>query len=156
MNQENRFVIREASSQDVDTLTELSHRTVLTKYPSVIGSEMVQGYVASGAVPTYYAERVAHCRVGVLSGRIVGCCAVRDNSIDLMMVDVDHHGAGIGAALLKDAETRLFKSYDSLFLNSFRDNLQAVGFYMKHGWVEDSQFVDPDYGIAMTKLIKQR
>ncbi len=151
-----RIEIRQASLQDVDALTEMSHRTVLAKYPSVIGRDAVEGYVASGAVPTYYRERVDHCRVGWLGEAIVGCYGVRDNSVDLMMVDLDHHRSGIGASLLEDAEERLFSVFDSLFLNSFRDNLQAINFYKKHGWVEETQFDDPDYGIAMTKLIKAR
>ncbi len=156
LNHENNLFIRDASIADVDPLVELSHRTVLTKYPSVIGAEMVQGYVASGAVPTYYRAHIDQCRVAELGGAVVGCVAVQGPTVDLMMVDVDHHRGGIGAWLLRDAEARLFRDHSRLSLESFRDNLQAIRFYEKHGWVAESQFVDADYGIPMTRMIKDR
>ncbi len=148
--------IRVAKAADIPVLTELSHRTVLAKYPDVIGLDMVQGYVASGAVPAYYRERLEHTRVALLEGRVVGCYAVKEDAIDLMMVDVDFHREGIGHALLDHAETRLFETYETLFLDSFSENEQAVSFYQKHGWSNVTQFKDPDYGISMVKLQKKR
>jgi GNAT superfamily N-acetyltransferase len=129
---------------------------VLSKYPSVIGAEMVQGYVDSGAVPTYYRERLAHIQVAVIQERIVGCYGLKGNAIDLMMVDVDFHRSGIGRALLFHAESRLFEQFEALSLESFSENEQAVAFYKKHGWTEVSRHIDPDYGIPMMKLAKKR
>jgi ribosomal protein S18 acetylase RimI-like enzyme len=148
--------IRSAKSADVAVLTELSHRTVLAKYPSVIGLEMVQGYVASGAVPAYYTDRLEHVWVAVLGGRPVGCYGLKDDAVDLMMVDVDFHRRGIGQALLAHAEAQLFERLETIFLDSFRENEQAVTFYKKHGWTEVTHFEDPDHGIPMVKLKKER
>ncbi len=148
--------IRAAKAADITVLAELSHRTVLTKYPDVIGQEVVQGYVDSGAVPSYYKERLEHVHVALLEGRIVGCYARKEDALDLMMVDVDFHRLGIGHALLAHAETQLFESFETIFLDSFSKNEQAVRFYKKHGWTEVTHFEDPDYGISMVKLKKER
>lgn len=156
MNKTQSIHIRPALEGDIGILTELSHRTVLSKYPSVIGAEMVQGYVESGAVPAYYKDRLAHLQVALIEGRIVGCYGLKENTVDLMMVDLDFHRSGIGRALLSHAESRLFAEYENLSLDSFRQNEQAVAFYKKHGWTELTQFVDPDYGIPMVKLVKKR
>ncbi len=152
----NSLEIRAAKAADIAVLTELSHRTVLTKYPSVIGLDMVQGYVQSGAVPAYYTERLEHVWVATIGERVVGCYGLKEDAVDLMMVDVDFHRKGIGQALLAHAEAQLFELFGTLFLDSFSENEQAVGFYKKHGWTEVTHFEDPDYGISMVKLKKER
>jgi ribosomal protein S18 acetylase RimI-like enzyme len=149
-----KLKIRPATQQDVEPLVALSHRTILVKYPEVIGLEMVEGYVASGAVPQYYRDNNSQTRVAELDGQVVGACAVKENAIDLMMVTVEQHRVGIGSQLLRDAEARLFAVHDRLTLDSFRDNAQAVDFYKKHGWTVEKHFVDPDYKIAMVRLFK--
>jgi len=156
MLKQEKIEIRNATLDDVDALTELSHRTVLTKYPSVIGKEMVEGYVASGAVPQYYRDRVDHCRVAEFNGKPIGTYALKEDSLDLMMVALEHHRSGVGRQLLKEAETRLFARFSDIFLNSFRDNIQAVEFYKAHSWSVESEFVDPDYGIPMVKMTKTK
>lgn len=148
--------LRPATPDDVKPLTALSYKTIRVKYPDVIGADMVEGYIASGAVPQYYADRNAFTRVAVADGEVIGACALRDNNVDLMMVTLERHRRGVGAALLADAESILFAEHEQISLESFRDNRQAVDFYAKHGWVLGDAFTDPDYGIAMVRMTKQR
>ena len=148
--------LRPATPDDVEPLTALSYKTIRVKYPDVIGADMVEGYIASGAVPHYYAERNAFTRVAVADGEVIGACALRDNAVDLMMVTLERHRSGVGAALLADAESILFAEHALISLESFRDNRQAVDFYAKHGWALGEAFTDPDYGIAMVRMTKQR
>ena len=150
----NTLTIRPATLDDVLPLAELSHATVLELYPDIIGREAVEGYVASGAVLAYYTERNAWCWVAEMDGKPVGACALRDNTIDLMMVTLDLQRAGIGAELLADGEARLFAEHDRITLDSFRHNKQAVGFYAKHGWSVDHEFVDEEHGIEMICMFK--
>lgn len=137
-------------------MTALSYRTIRQKYPPIIGGDTVEGYIASGAVPAYYKDRLAFTRIAELDGAPVGAVAIKDNEIHLMMVDVDLHRTGIGAALLADGETRLFADHDRIELESFRDNLQAVHFYRKHGWRDHSEYPMPDAGIPMLRMEKLR
>jgi GNAT superfamily N-acetyltransferase len=150
------LTIRPASLDDVEALTALSYKTIRVKYPEVIGAEAVEGYIASGAVPTYYRDRNAHMQVALIGDELVGACALMDDQIHLMMVTLDHHRSGIGAALLADGERRLFAEHAEIGLESFRDNLQAVNFYQKHGWSISEHFEMPDYGIAMVRMVKPR
>ncbi|MGK0267245.1 MAG: ribosomal protein S18 acetylase RimI-like enzyme [Maricaulis sp.] len=148
--------LRPATPDDINPLTALSYKTIRVKYPELIGAETVEGYIASGAVLQYYTERNAFTRVAELDGEVIGACAVRDHCIDLMMVTLDRHRSGVGSALLTEAEAILFAEHDLISLDSFADNAQAVDFYAKHGWVAQEQFIDPDSGIAMVRMTKQR
>jgi len=53
-----------------------------------------------------------------------------------MMVTLEHHRTGIGSALPREAQERLFEQYESIFLHSFRDNHQTNRYYKKHGWMD--------------------
>lgn len=152
----NDIFIRPAIITDVVPMTTLSYRTIRRKYPPIIGSETVEAYVESGEVLTYYRERLEFTRVAEVAGRPVGACALMDNQVHLMMVDVDHHRSGIGAFLLRDGERALFSRFDRIELESFRDNAQAVGFYTKHGWHITDHFDMPDHGIPMVRMAKER
>ncbi len=154
LTQENTIKMRPATLSDVEPLAALSHKTVLEKYPSVIGKEKVEGYVASGAVPAYYRDRNQHCVVAEKDGVVIGVCATKDNTVDLMMVELGHHRSGVGSILLADAEKKLSESYDTISLECFRDNLQAVEFYKKHGWTVDRHFDDQENDIPMVLMVK--
>ena len=148
--------IRPATLDDVDALTALSYKTIRQKYPPIIGAETVEGYIASGEVPKYYRERNAFLQVAERASEPVGAVAIKDNEIHLMMVTVEHHRQGIGKALLTQGEELLFARYDTIELESFRDNLQAVNFYKTHGWSPVSEYPMPDVGIPMVRMRKHR
>lgn len=156
MTELNTLNIRPAIEADIDIMTALSYRTIRQKYPPVIGEKTVEGYIASGAVPAYYRDRLAFTRIAELDGKPVGAVAIKDNEIHLMMVDVDLHRSGIGEALLRDGEAQLFARFDRIELESFRDNLQAVNFYRKHGWVPIDEYPMPDAGIPIVRMEKRR
>ncbi|MBR9826345.1 MAG: GNAT family N-acetyltransferase [Alphaproteobacteria bacterium] len=151
-----KITIRPATLDDVAPMTAVSYKTIREKYPPIIGAETVEGYIASGAVPTYYTERNDHLFIAELDDEIVGAVALMDHEIHLMMVTLDHHRKGIGQALLEHGEARLFAGYDRIELESFRDNAQAVNFYKKHGWSPVSEYPMPDAGIPMVRMEKRR
>lgn len=152
----NALIIRPAIAADIDIMTALSYRTIREKYPPIIGADTVEGYIASGAVPAYYTDRLDFTRIAELGGDIVGAVAIQDHEIHLMMVDVTRHRQGIGEALLADGEARLFAEHDRIELESFRDNAQAVNFYRKHGWTDLREYPMPDVGIPMLRMEKRR
>ncbi len=146
--------LRPATLDDVEPLAALSHRTILAKYGDVIGLDKVQAYVASGAVPAYYRDRNAFVTVAEIGGEVVGACAVKDATVDLMMVALERHRSGVGSALLADAERKLFAAHPRLSLESFRDNTQANRFYAKHGWTLAEHFHDAEHDIPMVRFVK--
>lgn len=148
--------LRPATLDDADPLEALSAKTIRVKYPAILGTDAVEGYIASGAIGTYYRQHVATLTVAELAGIRIGVCAIQPARIDLMMVDLDHHRSGVGGLLLADGERKLFAAADRIGLDCFRQNDQARRFYAKHGWLDDRLFEDEDHGIAMIHLVKPR
>lgn len=67
--------------------------------------------------------------VATVDERIVGFSGLADGTLEMLFVDADHHGEGIGGALLRDALARV----PGLRVDVNEQNPQAVGFYRRHG-----------------------
>ncbi|MFH8236837.1 GNAT family N-acetyltransferase [Streptomyces sp. NPDC018321] len=68
-------------------------------------------------------------------GRIVGLSVLDGPTVDLMMVDADHHRRGSGRLLLRHAEETLLAQYTTIRLETFPGNARAMSFYEACGWV---------------------
>ena len=72
---------------------------------------------------------------------------VKGPLLDLLLVDVNEHGRGIGTLLLGHAEKMLFQKYTEIHLESFVSNAPANAFYVGRGWIKgDRQRWTPSFG----------
>jgi GNAT superfamily N-acetyltransferase len=87
------------------------------------------------------AEDIAHAarmidlgrvHVAEQGGTVVGFCARNGDDLDALYVAADKRGQGVGAALLRDAQSAV----DRLELWTFQANEGAQRFYLRHGFVE--------------------
>lgn len=67
--------------------------------------------------------------VATIDGRIVGFSGLSDDTLEMLFVDADDRGRGVGSALLSDALARV----PGLRVDVNEQNPQAVGFYRGHG-----------------------
>lgn len=78
-------------------------------------------------------------------GKVVGMCTVQIHIstakgrevglVEDVIVDIDHRGRGIGAALLRALEEwAIERGLGRLQLQTDRDNHPALGFYRRQGW----------------------
>jgi len=151
-----RTSIRPAESGDIDSLVEFSNRTIRARYTSFLGEKTVEDYLTSGAVENYFQENLPRCFVIEEDRAVAGVGAFKDLTVDLMMVDAERQGHGLGTRLLEHLETLLFSKSAELTLESFADNEQANAFYRKRGWVEIENYKDNETGISMVRLRKRK
>jgi GNAT superfamily N-acetyltransferase len=150
------LTVRKALPGDIDALIALSTRTIGASYRSFLGDATVDAFLGCGAVAQYCRDHIDGCIVLADGGRILGWCVTKDNLIDLMMIDADHHRQGLGSALLKHAEDTLFESHGELTLESFEQNDQANRFYARHGWRAVDRYFDADSGVYKVAMRKVR
>ncbi|MFE7273412.1 GNAT family N-acetyltransferase [Streptomyces sp. NPDC057623] len=93
-------------------------------------------FIGSGASDAHVKSRLEKGGVRCLSleGRVIGLSILDGATIDLMMIDPDHHRRGLGRLLLRDAEETLLARYAAIRLESFADNTVANSFYEACGW----------------------
>ncbi|WP_280762051.1 GNAT family N-acetyltransferase [Prescottella agglutinans] len=69
--------------------------------------------------------------VADVDGSPTGFSGLVGNSLEMLFVGAEHRGHGIGSALLR----RAVADHPDLRLDVNEQNLQAVGFYERHGFV---------------------
>lgn len=148
--------IRKADQTEITVIIETLQRTIRASFTGFLGEEEVGSFIESGGVERFATEYLDAMEVLLLNGVIIGFVVTKENAIDLLMVDCDHHGNGYGSRLLEHAENELFEKFDQLRVDSFRDNTGANSFYQIHGWIEEKEFFDPEYGIPMKRFAKSR
>ncbi|MFI8513224.1 GNAT family N-acetyltransferase [Streptomyces sp. NPDC085460] len=129
--------VRPATLEDLGALQALARRTIDTCYRGFLGDEAVDWFLGSGAsdahVKTHLEQGGAHCLVQ--DGRIVGLSILDGPTVDLMMIDPEHHRRGLGGFLLRHAEETLLPRYATVRLETFTSNTAAVSFYEACGWL---------------------
>ena len=128
----------------------------MASYIQFLGKKTVDGWLGSGAVEAYFEVNLTDCSVIIENGGIVGFSVVKDNLIDLMMIDCERHREGFGRSLLAAVEAQLFLVHPYLRLESFAENKAANTFYADQGWTLGKTFDDPDTGVHMITFDKKR
>lgn len=134
---QHRPLIRPARAEDLDALQALARRTIDTCYRGFLGDEAVDRFLGSGASDAHvrtHVERGGTYRLD-LDGRLVGVSVLDGSTVDLMMVDPDHHRRGLGRLLLRHAEDTLLAVHPVIRLETFPDNTAARSFYEACDWV---------------------
>ncbi|MEU6083406.1 GNAT family N-acetyltransferase [Streptomyces sp. NPDC047108] len=132
-----RPTIRPATGEDLADLQALARRAIDTCYRGFLGDEAVDWFLGSGAsdahVKSHLERGGVHCLIQ--DGRIVGLSILDGPTVDLIMVDADHHRRGLGRLLLRHAEETLLARYATIRLETFPGNTRAISFYEACGWV---------------------
>jgi DNA-binding transcriptional LysR family regulator/ribosomal protein S18 acetylase RimI-like enzyme len=137
--------IRPARGEDLDDLQALARRTIDRCYRAFLGDDVVDRFIGSGAsdahVKNHLEQGGVHCLIA-REGRIIGFSIVDGPTIDLMMVDPDHHRRGLGRLLLQHAEAALLAHHTTIRLESFADNAAANAFYEACGWRQGDRMAE--------------
>jgi len=145
-----------AATTDVETLVALSERTIRADYTSFLGDRSVAAYIASGAVESFVRQSVGRCQVINTDGRPAGYCVFSGPMIEILMIDHDFHGRGLGSQLLQHCEQHLFAQHVELSLESFAPNDKANRFYRLRGWTEADRAPDEASGVDKITFRKRR
>jgi putative acetyltransferase len=80
-------------------------------------------------------RRVDDTTVAEVDGRVLGFIMINDDEVEQVFVDPDHHGSGVAALLLAEAERQVAAlGHDLAWLAVVTGNARARRFYEKHGW----------------------
>lgn len=138
--------IRKAQHDDLSAIQSIARRTIDQCYRSFLGDESVDWYINNGESDKELAQNLENCDV-LLKGDVISAFAIYfEDLIHLMMVDVNLHRGGLGAILLNHAEQQLRASgIETLRLETFEGNQQAINFYLKNGWTIAKKEKDADF-----------
>lgn len=152
---ENLKQIRKAKKSELDEIVLLANKTFEASYRSFLGDHNVDWYINNSELKKELVVHFDDLHVLTLDEKIVGYIIYFDNFIHIMMIDSSEHNAGLGSYLLNEVEERIFKSYDSVKLQSFVGNQVATNFYLKNGWTK-GKVNNANKDVAMVYFEKQK
>jgi putative acetyltransferase len=83
-----------------------------------------------------------------LDGAVVGFIVLIGNEVGAIFVDANHHGQGIGRALMDHAAS----IRDCLELEVFKDNQVGRSFYDKYGFTQVNEYLHEETNRMMLRL----
>lgn len=132
--------VRRASPADVPVLARIAARSYRAGFATILEEEVLGMRDAA-----FFAERFIddweRMAVAAEGEWLLGFSLVTEGHVDMLFVDPAHVRAGVGAALLAEAERNGASS-----LECFRDNAAARTFYERHGWRGAEEYVRPFLG----------
>jgi putative acetyltransferase len=122
------ILVRPARLDDLDTLATIAAISFRFAFAGIVPAETL-----AARDPPFFRERFElswrRMQVAMRDERIAGYSQVSDAHIDLLFVDPELHGGGVGYALLRQAEQD-----GAATLECFSANAQARRFYDRAGW----------------------
>ncbi|MGC4008069.1 MAG: GNAT family N-acetyltransferase [Pseudomonas sp.] len=140
------ILIRRAEPADADSVLCILGETYKATWKPELSAKAIARFEASSHTEAYVRERLAYFKVACLDGEVVGLLDWRDDFIDALHVSPRHQRLGIGAALLRHAETAIAsEGHTRIRLETDTFNQQARAFYGKHGYAEIDFYPDEEW-----------
>ncbi len=125
---------RKAVPPDAEPIKEIAKRVIRHNYVSFLGTEATSAFIDSGTSDKEIDDGLDRCMVMVSDDVIVGFAITDKDWLHVIMVDVPFQGQGYGSQLLKYTEAELFSHYETVHLQTFKENADTARFYLKNNW----------------------
>jgi len=158
----NQLEIRSASNSDHTQLIKILMSTFANTWePQLTETGLKKAANIADRMATYVSTYGRDFVVAELDGELVGMVHWYDNFIEALHVSESAQGNGVGGQLLDKALIAISQDYEESRLETDTFNLQARGFYKKHGFEEVATYPDEEWDsgfttVEMVKPLKQK
>lgn len=151
------ILIRRADTADTDAILRILGDTYETTWKPELTAEAIARFESSAHTAAYVHERLPFFQVACIAGDVVGLLDWRDDFIDALHVSPRHQRLGVGAALLRHAETAIADAgHAGVRLETDTFNQQARAFYGKHGYAEIDFYPDEEWHSGFTTVLMRK
>lgn len=128
------MTVRSAQESEIDALAKIWHDGWQEAHAQILPAELAR-YRTRDSFKQRLRAALPSVRVAGAPGSPVGFCMVHGDELYQLYVSARGRGAGVGRALLADAEARLSAiGGNTVWLACAIGNERAAMFYQKHGW----------------------
>jgi ribosomal protein S18 acetylase RimI-like enzyme len=126
--------VRAAEEREIDHLAKLWYDSWQDAHAQILPPELTRLRTLESFRDRLHAA-LPQVRVAGPPGEPVGFCIVQDNELYQLYVSAQSRGLGVAAALIADAEARLYEhGVETAWLACAIGNERAARFYEKCGW----------------------
>lgn len=152
------YHIRKATEEDMEALSVLSQDVMRNNYSAFLGESTVEDYISSGVADKEIEENVLTISVLTASEQedqgddILAYAIQKEDLIHMLMVRVGCQHQGIGSYLLQHVMDKMLKEYNTLRIETFANNIPAIGCYEKMGWQRQAIKEVPEMGLTLIEM----
>ena len=158
------YEVRVATPADADAVADYHHRCFTKTFSSqLLAGELEAPDRASTRHQLrdwFLPESAFETWVAVVDGAPIGHVTVSGRQLVHLFVEPDHQGTGLGRHLLAQGEATIAAGGDTDFeLHARVDNVAAIAFYEKAGWLVTDRLIHTDeHGVSYDErvLVKHR
>lgn len=147
---------RKADPGDRETLKRIARDVITKNYVPFLGEKLTREFIDSGASDSEIDRGLASCIVLEENTRIIGFAITNNDILHLLMIAPEFQRKGCGTKLLEYTESVMFEKYQTIKLQSFKKNVQAISFYQKNGLVKAGEENPDELDIAVCLFKKSR
>ena len=148
------IVIRPAKQADSEQILGVLKSTFThTWEPVLTGTGKQHAENMSERQRDYVTRYWSDFYVAEFDNEIVGMAHWYDKFLEALHVSHAHQGVGAGSHLLTRAVSEISKSFDEARLETDTFNIQARGFYAKHGFEEVDTYPDKEWHSDFTTVL---
>ena len=133
---EDTYTFTKATPQDIPFLEDMERRIYVHNYIPFHGEKLVTYHIQSGQIRKELEEYIEHCIIMYVNNVPIGFSIILEDKIRDIMIDVEYQHKSHGSKLLTYVEDLLFEKYDTIELQTYKTNVNAVKFYGKHNWIQ--------------------
>lgn len=130
-------ILRPATAADMATVADIWHTAWHLAHPG----HVPDGLTAARTLAAFHERtpaRVDDTTVAEVDGTVVGFTMIASDEVEQVFVDPAHHGAGVAAPLLAEAERRVAAAgHAQAWLAVVVGNARARRFYERQGWLDE-------------------
>ncbi len=126
--------LRPARTEDMAGVADLWHHAWHVAH----AGHVPEGLTTARTLEAFHERtpgRVADTTIAEVEGHLVGFIMIEGDEVEQVFVDPGHHGSGVAAPLLAEAERQVAAAgHAEAWLAVVAGNARARRFYEKHGW----------------------
>jgi len=150
------IIIRQADASDRDQIVAMCKHSMKATYGSFMTEEAMAPLAEGDETDKYVDAMLPHMLVAEDAETVVGVVSLDNETIDLLWVDIERRGQGIGSRLLKQAEDQLAtKGVRKGKLQCFEPNRSSIEFYQSQGWSITDTVHDDMAGVDKVNMVKE-
>lgn len=120
----------------------IASRVIRHNYVPFLGAEAANAFIEGGMSDKEIDGGLGDSTVILSGGNVIGFAMTKGDLMHLLMIDVPFQSKGFGSQLLSHTETKLFRKFATIRLQTFQANTDAVRFYLRKGWcVTGEEFI---------------
>jgi putative acetyltransferase len=149
------LTLRAARGGDVPQIIRVCKASIAETYGFFIDAEKLEPWVNGNEVEKFIDAHLANVVVAERGDRILGVICVSGNVIDLLWVDIDFRGQGVGTRLMEEVEKEVFGRHAETRVECFEPNVRSMAFYEERGYRAVNRSLDPESGVNKVLMVKR-